>query len=62
MKIYGLRQSYIKSIRNAFKRGELSFEEAMYNLSVRYSNNIVFNYRMENLSKCYAQVMRNVKL
>lgn len=41
--MYGLSQHYLNKIRNAFKRGELSHDEAMCNLAVHYSNNIVFD-------------------
>lgn len=46
--MYGLSQHYLNKIRNAFKRGELSHDEAMYNLSVHYSNNIVFDIKTGN--------------
>lgn len=38
--MYGLSQHYLNKIRNAFKRGELSFDDAMYNLAVHYLRNV----------------------
>ena len=57
--MYGLSQHYLNKIRNAFKRGELSFDDAMYNLAVHYSNNIVFDIKMQTLDQIYKCHMEN---
>lgn len=57
--MYGLSQHYLNKIRNAFKRGELSHDEAMYNLAVHYSNNIVFDIKMQTLDQIYKCQMEN---
>lgn len=39
MKIYGLTQKVIEEVRQRFKDGELTFEEAMWYLSYEYEDN-----------------------
>lgn len=53
MKIYGLTQKVIKEVRQRFKDGELTFEEAMWCLSFEYSNNYIHDIKMEEAEVLY---------
>lgn len=49
----------INVARELMKDGELSHDEAMYNLAVHYSNNIVFDIKMQTLDQIYKCHMEN---